>query len=407
MPFLTSRSAIREFHRCPRARYYQYHHLGTGVVPASNSIPLVVGSAIHVGLESLILGEDVEEAVSKTLASYEEMLAGRGFEPDSDKTDTYYVYCEQRALVEALIRVFNYRGLWPFLEEYDVLETEQEVPLQLFDGGLLESKADGLLRQRSTGDLFILSWKTTNSYDRRKEKDNETDDQGLSEWAALQSRFLRENAFGWKGDDCPQIAGVQMVYLKKGTRTEWPADSGVYYQNSSLVRPWMKDEFPAPAFAHSWEWKDEVGGHRLGKGWRKVNIWEVMSIKEWIDLLASGRVQQEAGDYLAGCVIMPPPYVRKPQEIESWVEQVAWQERAISDMLEIIDKERDREFPKYSEETFLNRYFPQHRRSCNYPTACSFKSLCFGPIHPDEAIESGKFIRREPHHAMEKEKFDG
>jgi hypothetical protein len=394
MPFLTSRSAIKEFHRCPRARYYQYHHLGTGIVPASHSIPLVVGSVVHVGLESLILGEDVEMAVSKTLTSYEEMLAGRGFEPDSDRTDTYYVYLEQKALVEALIRAFYFRGLPKFLEEYRIIRTEREVPLALTSEVILETRSDGELENLGLGGTYILSWKTTNSYDRRKEKDNETDDQGLSEWAAL----MQEHE---------DIAGVQMVYLKKGTRTEWPANSGLYYQNSSLVRPWMKDEIPAPRFAHSYEWEDETGSHRLGKGWRRVNIWEIMSIKEWIDLLESGRIQPEAGDYLTGVVIMPPPYSRKEDEIEDWVEQAGFQERKVAGALENRRIMQTLDPDRFNERSWLNAQFPQHRRSCNYPTACSFKSLCFGPIQIDSALESGKFIKRTPHHELEKEKFDG
>jgi hypothetical protein len=420
MPFLTSRSAIKEYHRCPRARYYQYHFDGTGIVPVSQSVPLVVGSVVHVGLEALIKGEGVETAVGMTLDEYARVLDGRGFEPDSEVSDGHYTYLEQQALVEALIRCFYYRGLQPFLEEYKVLETEREIPFDLFPGGILETRADGRLESTGLGGIYALSWKTTNSYDKRKERDNETDDQGLSEWAAMNAWLekewrasLKETPLGLDGlhktmlvEDPPRVSGVQMVYLKKGTRTEWPANSGRYYQNSSLVRPWMRDDFPSPSFAHSYEWTDETGNHRLGKGWRRVNIWEHMPIREWLMLLDSGRVQPEAGDFLAGCVIMPPPYVRREDEIQDWVEQAAAQESRIHKNLVILGQENE----WVSEDSknlrrYLNVMFPQHRRSCNYPTACSYKKICFGPCG-DDPLGSGYYTRRQAHHALEKEKHN-
>lgn len=407
----TSRSKIKEFHRCPRACYYQYHLDGTGIVSANSPIPLVVGGSVHIGLEALIRGEGPDVACEKALADYSARCTERPLEI-TEFEDSYYVYNEQRALLEALILAFYYRGLTSFLEEYEVLETEKETPLELFAEGVLETKADGLLRKRSTGELYILSWKTAKAYDKRKQKENETDDQGLSEWAALTQRLLNiaslstpegKPLWWYSGPEIPlKIAGVQMVYLIKGTRTDYPSGSGKPVQNSFLVRPWIKEGFSSPQFAWSWNWQDEVSNRTLGKSYRRVNIWELMSIKEWIELLAAGGIQPEAGDALSSVVIMPPPYIRDQIEIEDWVEQASYQEESIARNLADMEVNRAEDDIRGDRHTQLNAYFPQHRRSCEYPTACTYKKLCFTPLTPEDALSSGLFVRRTPHHEGER-----
>lgn len=423
MPFYTSRSAIREYHRCPRARYYQYHHDGTGIVPTRQSIPLVVGGSVHVGLESLLRGEELEVACERALLDYMERTAERGFNL-TELEDSHYVYHEQKALTEALIRAFYYRGLGPFLEEYEVLELEREVPLELFPEGILETRADGVLLKRSdiSVDLFPLSWKTANVFDKRREKDSKDDDQGLSETAALNARLYRlwrHFTFGESIDagDLPEnqkffdlvsapmseplkCAGVQMVHLIKGKRNEYPEGSGLYEQSSHLIRPWTRDSFPAPEYAWSWKFTDSKGNHTLGKGWRKCAIWERMPVREWIEMLAEGRIQPEAGDPLSSVIVMPPPIRRRPEEIEDWVEQAATQERRIAGFVHNDPKVRPE-----NRRRFLNQTFPQHRRSCHYPGPCNFLQVCFGPAG-EAPLETGIYERRQPHHKGELESFN-
>jgi hypothetical protein len=386
--FLTSRSAILEYQRCPRSRYWRYHHGGTGITPTRRAIPLVVGGSVHLGLEGLLKGASVEDAVNGALQSYSEEVEGRGFNL-SELEDSGYVYQEQRALCEALIRVFAIHGLAELHQRYRVLSVEREINWEIAPGLTLMARCDGELEDRELEEPFILSFKTAAYYDRRKERDGGHDVQGLSEMAAFEA------------DTGRRAMGVQMVYLIKGTRTETYDGSGIFAQASHLIRPWMKEGAIRPEFAWKWKFQDVEGGwHTLGKSWKRVPIWERMPIKEWIEILSSGSIQPEAGDALSAGIIFPPPIYRREQEMKDWVEQIVEQEGHVREGIAYVEQcERD---PSYAtgRRGMLNAYFPQYRRSCDYPTACDFQAVCFGPAG-DDPVGTGLYQIRKPHHELE------
>ena len=173
----TDRSRVESFQRCNRLRFLQYHEAGVGLEPARQSLPLAVGLAVHKGLETLLRAsmttmspetaehdavaaaladfathrsalalDTAEEAARATSAlgvSMTEQLAATavdlGMSPDDPSLVALHdiqrnaaaefdewLWQEQAALCEGLVRAYARRRLLPLLEEFEVLEVERE-----------------------------------------------------------------------------------------------------------------------------------------------------------------------------------------------------------------------------------------------------------------------------------------
>src|SRR4030095_10745478 len=143
-------------------------------------------------------------AVSTALVDYDKRVQARGLEDDvqdQSLAEVNYVYREQKALVEALIRAFALRGLPRLLSEYEVVEVEQEEKWEITPAFTFMGRPDGLLRSREDGEYYALSFKTCATYDSYTEKLGRYDMQGLSELVVLNQR-LGQNA----------VIGNQMIY---------------------------------------------------------------------------------------------------------------------------------------------------------------------------------------------------
>jgi hypothetical protein len=283
----TDRSRILEYQRCNRRRWLAYHEGGMGLAPRRTPLPLAVGSAVHAGLAVLL------QAASLVPGSHNDPMAMSAFEQDAvnaalaelathadgleldlseraaqgpvndiegqlkaslgQADDTFddrvedaksrfdqYLWQEQSALVEGMVRAYARRRLRPLLEQYEVLEVEREgdwllsewptnqnpigscprchmgddtngdgncvVCARQTDAQVKESRAfidyhkaqtqlrfasrpDALLRDRESNQLYIQSFKTAASWDIRKERDAERDMQGLSEGVEIERRL--------------------------------------------------------------------------------------------------------------------------------------------------------------------------------------------------------------------------
>lgn len=244
----TDRSRTETYQRCHRARWLEYHEAGTGITGATKPLPLAVGAAVHAGLAGLLMGQDEDAAVALALADLGKFAGGKldvdlleraGQVVDSLAADPdlqvlaietaararsgfdQYLFEEQCALVEGMVRAYARRRLRPLLEQFEVLEVEREGQWTLseqphhihdidgvqkcvwcgfvpkcnadFDAICWEltfmSRPDALLLDRQTRDLHVLSFKTAASWDVRKARDAERDMQGLSEGVEIEKRL--------------------------------------------------------------------------------------------------------------------------------------------------------------------------------------------------------------------------
>ncbi len=240
MTFLLDRSRLAQYQRCPRAYYWGYVYKGLGVAPSRRALPLAFGGSMHMGLEQLLRGEGVQRGVEVALHEFELQARGQGLELQPNES-AYEVYREQSALLEALLRAWYIVRYPSFMEEYEVVDLEREEEWKPSEAITFMARADGVLRNRASGDLYVLSFKTTKQYSGKSAKEARMDIQGMSELVAVEERL---------GE---RVQGIQMEYLVKGRREEWPKGSGIYQTSSPLIRPWTNAD---GKLAHNWDLKD-------------------------------------------------------------------------------------------------------------------------------------------------------
>jgi hypothetical protein len=295
----TERSRDEAFARCPRAGWLGYYDgprgadgsEPRGIQNVRKALPLAVGGAVHAGL-AMLLGvacyadqpewaSNEDRAVRAALDDFARYagkldIATGGEDAKLDLANDYqeYLYGEQAALVEALVRVWARRRLPRLLEAYEVLEVEREGEWLLakwtddedvvrvrcktctyvgpkvdpdyvgsqsvecpqchhtahyYGGGedyevRFMSRLDALLRDRKTNELLIQSFKTGASWDFRKERDALRDLQGISEAVDVEKRL----GLAWKAfqsdlaKDRPEVCvGIAEAYKLNTSTTNF------------------------------------------------------------------------------------------------------------------------------------------------------------------------------------------
>lgn len=447
----SSRSRLESFLDCPRLGYIRYLWDGRGITKRAASVYLSTGTYTHIGLEfifrwaknnanafdNIIPIELVDEAVIIAVSAYAKEIGLRGFELEEgeDKANERYIVLEQCALVEAFIRSFAIRVLPDLLSRFKVVDVEREEIV--VDGNLvMQGRIDVILEEITTNDLYIVSFKTAAQWDRRQEKSNEHDNQGLSETWILEHRLREENQIidhlithvGFEGlpfDVDPKIKaatgkylsyidkfrknekimGVIMIYLLKGKRYESSSYPGRWEQHSPLIRAYRKLVGTTYEYAPSLYFNNpsnKSGKGRLGKGWEPFTVWdceEVGGIKGWIERLADPNINVGMGeDVIANSFKIPPPIFRNQDHIDSWVRQAKYIEGDIQNKLILIDSLTRNDI---SLNEALDSTFPQTRRHCHYPNDCSYLNICYNTEVFNDPL--GMFMYRKAHHKAELE----
>lgn len=463
----SDRSTCVSHQSCPRKRWYNHEHptealeQGTkahqaqdeihiktpGVVTASLNMDLTLGSVFHTGLYHLYNGCSLDEAVGRAL--YGDTQGWEGYWPLVKKSEfalieteaAEYVYYEQASLGEALIRGYFYAGLPKLLEEYNILETEYDEQAYFTDrtvpgfGLRWGIRTDGLLQDKTTGDLVVLSLKTKKEWRKGDENKCKRDMQGYTELHAVEQRIQRwhgilegnreavtheprEHAAKATGVPVwyikrfleghePFVFGVKMEFALKGWRGESPKGSGQYKFNNPLIRPWRKaNEFSDDEYAVKYEFQDENGGgHRLGKGWNQINIWDQgqMGVKDWVEYCVNNRIQNFApGFTLQDRFVFPSLMMRNPVDMDRKIRQIVTQEYQVHVGREAaLQALREGNIPEFNDA--LDIYFHQQQdfpHDCSY---CSYEAICFGAgdeyrINP---LAHPKYVRRTPNHVTE------
>lgn len=396
----TDGSRIDKYQSCPRARWWGYEYGGRGLQSSRLSLPLLTGSAGHEGLAFMLMpaSGDLEHAVAHARRWYEKKV--REAEIDLEQSeDQFYVAQEQMALTEGLLRCFAKTTLPRLLEEFEVLEVEREEDeiLVLHGDGetwtelRLMGRVDALVRERSSGDLYLWSFKTTATWDKRKDKSAEHDQQGLSE------AWLLEQRLGEK------IMGVQMIHLVKGRRAEHPKGSGRWVTFSPLIRGYRRHGTVGTEYAHSWEWDDVDGSHRLSGKWERFDVWTDYAggVKQWIEDLDALMIQPQAPSPLEAQILTPMPYFRQPEDMQNWLDSTRAQELRVAERSSYIQGAIPTDL---STTRLLNEHFPQYRHSCHYPSDCQFLRLCFGSEdYRRDPVGTGDFKWRSLNHPIEAE----
>jgi hypothetical protein len=407
---------------------------------------------------------------------------------ESVHSDFYsYLKIEQASLVEAVVRAYRRRKLLPVLEQFEVLEVEREGSWLLSSWGdgheaLYEHKSmrgetiaavpdvhkygeldqrelwfmsrpDALLRERSSNELYLLSYKTTGSWDARKARDAEHDMQGLSEgveverrlaewWHLIHARKAQTDyeAIASLGGttamakflgDCtspPRILGIRYEYLLKGERwrdkdlsQRFGFDARV--QRSHLIRGYLNAGMAAGDEQWNWAWdylKPDGSGEtsKLNyRAWRSEPVWTHMPIAKWIDMLddaamlsveGADRGYQSSAQATGTTATHPlddvfiPPMIsyRGEDDLRDWLESTEYQERQVAEHVAEVETATD----EGERRSLLNKYFGMTRRACSYPTECSMTKICYGGAEiRSNPLGSGLYQIRKVNHPVESE----
>jgi hypothetical protein len=418
-----------------------------------------------------------------------------------------YLYREQASLVEALTRAYARRRLKPLLTQYEVLEVEREGEWLLGDftaprtaipnikwltdkGEVVDSREghdheivdtvcdrcgrsgaahgeddeclrdgvelwfmsrpDALLRDRESNQLYLLSFKTTGSWDHRKEKDAQHDMQGLSEgveverrlaewwdlthnspWCGLHDPECSRSMYGFLANcpSPPRILGIRYEYLLKGERWRDPAltarfQTNVWSQRSHLIRGYLNAGMAAGDEQWNWSFSylkpDGSKSKLYAKNWPSVAITDHMSIEAWIELLDRSREYDSALDgdmvpftgYASGVQstgttaehpldsVFVAPFIvfRSDDDLRDLVESIEAQERRVADGVAEVNSAAD----EGERRSALNRNFPMSRRACIYPWPCSMLSICYGGEEVKRApLATGLYTIRTVNHKQE------
>ncbi len=409
---LFSRSQMLLGQTCPKKREFAYHWQGKGVESTLLSEDLALGTAVHAGLElmmgaylSTVRPETVEGvdmvdiaascAAGSMLKSYEDGLeiqqATITIDPQSE---TAQLLAEEQAnLAYALVWTFGRRRLASLLERFEVVEVEPEICWLVCSVGgygdwpyepvndpavthiVMMSRPDAILRSRSDGRLWTVSWKTAKRFDGGYVERFESDVQSLTEGLAVQAKY----------GEVP--AGTLYTYFLKGDKTFDP-ETGAKRYTSPLVRPYCNwTGVGEPQYRGAYKWFDEMGAEkRCGKGWERIDIWKSFEMPEWLELLDSGTVHPEANrDWLGEAVVEPEPRPFNPEYAERWRQKAVQQE---GDWIAILQGDR---------------MATQDETGCHvYNRKCTFYGVCWRGETIEDQIASGyKRLRQESNHPAE------
>lgn len=384
MTYITHRSKVVQFQRCPRSRYLLHEAEGTGYTLIKSGVDLIIGAGFHEGAAAALQGCVEFEAVDYGLRTFDTLEQERGFQEGELK--------EQRFLTEGLIRLCVRRVIPRLLEFYQILEIEHSESHMLSPEIQFAFTPDALMRQRSSGDLYVLSWKTAASLPKEGQlKEVRVDMQGITEtWGLNQSFKARETNVS-KG---PRIRGVQMVYLVKGRKVDGERDS-------PLIRGWQG---PEGDYASSYYWRcsephkmarkskyyptGECPGdgrrHERKGDWVSKLVAEEFGVENWMNNFLTN-------DDLDEMWTLGVPIFRRNEHIESYMRQVATQETRVMNALERIRIAK--EWGTGAELKILDEEFPQNGTSAGcrtYNALCPAYEICFGSQHIGERpLESG------------------
>lgn len=420
---ITHRSKAVQYQRCGRMRWWLGEAEEGGLEPLRRGSPLVTGGAVHAGLATLLLGQNNREDVVllNTKREFSERVEEHGLSDSPELS-------EQEAMAEALVRVAGLRILPRLLEDYEVLEVERPDSFTLAPGIEFPYTPDAILRNRMSGDLFVLSWKTAAAQPREEEV--RVDLQGVTEAWGVQARLQRIKegkvpAPDWYRPGDERVVGVQMGYLIKGRRSEIERGGFVWKKfDSPLVWGWTNHKDPKAPRVPEFHWKC-VEPHPIRKGkyhpegicqggrkHERPGEWKLSQIlpsevEEWISSLPI--------EILDRSWALPSPIFREPRQMERYMNQLVTQERRIqigkrriSLLQDAIKKEPSPDIKESLEKSLemeMDYTFPQNGTAVGckfFGRLCDAYELCFGPAHVGrDPLGSGNFKKREQLYQIE------
>lgn len=373
-------------------RYLKYHSAnGYGMVRKAASYPLATGVFTHQALAGIMLSaklnkqlpgkDEVQALVAKAISDYALLAQARGFTEATGSVETETLFKEQSCLVAGLVWGW-YRTVLPgVLEEYEIIEVEEESELDLGAGVWKMVRADWVGRRRADGKLGNIDFKTAAIV-------NDAFVEGFkhSPQMALTTKAL-EVKYG------EPVTHYMIHALVKGTRRgEYNRATGDYdgpkTQASLLCYLYERPANPPlQPVDHQPKWRflgSDGRKHTLGSSYNKRPVWEVMDPRDWVYALPEPVLWE----------IFPSigPYQRQTWMIEPYAEEVRAEElRWVARLHKIYESNDD--------PAIIRQEIPRSWDCHRYNRPCELMSVCYG--EEQDPLGSGKYTLRRPHHQPE------
>lgn len=395
-----SRSAQESFRRCRREYFYKYEKNGTGFEPSIPSLPLIIGTTIHLGMEWLFK-VNVEEAIKHAWAEWEKLIEGRPQFPEGKPFASYGDFLdEQKMLIAGLIYAWRIQFYEQFIREYEVISVEREIETKVgevpilvcFDGGgtfvadpegsgnfctcgwareahskkmkpvILQSRCDMVVRSNLDGAIYIPDWKCVKDardWHRKFQMESQT-------WAQMHA----------VGAHLGELVGGAIYWaLIKGGRTK---DGR---QSSNLIYGYRK-----LLASGTYEYDPD---YKSAKGWEKFEVWRVADfgpdpltrLKYWLNWLPY--------EVRAANFCQSPPVGLNEELANDWLETSS------RNMIDIKRAVGDTHKPDMQFFYRNNSYY-----TCS---KCPYKDPCLEGANMDELIQIGQYRPRIDHHVMGEE----
>lgn len=394
--------------RCPRKRYLRYEYRSTGILSPIRNEDFVIGGTIHEGLDLLLQGGVLARALDVAQEFYN---AAPGWPP--------YVLPEQQHILAgdglhmalAFIYAYNARYLEELLNNYEVLEIEEEINWlvkELEDGVgrkrfiVMMSRPDGALRDRKTNGLWHLSHKSFGgTFDELQIQKLEVDMQRFSESLSLQAKYQEP------------VIGTLYNYFLKGSKRKDSA-TGLDRNSNGLIRPYMLRQSPGGdilpemlAFSYEWDEYDQAKhvtrNRRLTKEWERVSIYNEMDFWQWIQWLEHRYIKPpgaiEGQDYLAMSIAAHVPVYLEQAHAQRWLKGVQHSEEEWAHIVDFIGRDA---LDNPADTPMLDVEIPlEHSQCFSYNKRCSYHGICWKGVPVQALIDPGHLVYREPNHLQE------
>ena len=411
---------------CPRARYWEYEYEGVGVRGKALSIPPATGKAFHRAIEPLLKHVKAtgklpsrlaaREMIGAAVEEYQEEAEAAGLRngqtADSEHVseEAAWLITEQSTLVEGLAWAF-WRSLLPFLSrEFEIVAIEQEVNYVLgcdcglgdgtvgevawedVEGGAdlqhehrqcsgvaLMIRPDLITRQLSSGAVAVWDFKTS-----------------ASDWQPKEMDHLVQLAIGVTGagevvgEPCTQH---YLVGLHKGQRkSDDKEGKGMKRQRSPFCQVYYKPADPPYGEA------EYQAAYTRRKGWGRVPVWEIEFPEQDKEEAGSSAVEHWVLDLMGAEEVALRCSLNGPTQapvhlIPRILKEVEAETRYWKDVMAAVVEDPG------GLDTYVRRSWDCHP----YGEPCSFMRICAGDPGLEKPELSGKFVWREPHHALEVE----
>jgi hypothetical protein len=364
--WLTDRSRTLTDWKCPRARYWGYHHEGRGVSPPDQGLELMLGSALHDGLASIATHWHEHQAAPIDMIAmtcgksvYEALMTQAGGDEDG-----FQFAKEQQILIEGMLRGF-YRYAWPSLiAQYPrIIAVEQEMTFPLNDGITFMSKPDLILSTEDMETWVYVEYKSTAS----------KSENWVNQWGTAVQIHSTIKAVEHTLGKAPAIVVVQGLY--KGYQSYGKQSSPFCYAYYRQGTP----PFSYPEYSYVYK-----------QGFKRTPVWELDGgLAAWIDGMPEPVLAEQFPQ-------TPPLYI-KPDLIDRFFAQRLLREVEVQQALQVVT---DPALGDAVRVQFMDGFFPQKFDQCNpagFGKPCQFRQLCHGGGDP---LAMGWSLR-EPHHQLE------